>query len=445
MQQRISAPKATSLGLQHVLAMYAGAMLVPIIVGGAIGLTSTQLAYLISIDLMTCGIATLLQMWRNKFFGIGLPVVLGTSFVAVTPMIAIGNTYGITAIYGAIIATGLFIIICAKYFSTLLKLFPPVVTGTVVLLIGLSLIPTGVKNMAGGAGSENFGSAENLLLSFTTLTIILLVQYFGKGFVRSIAVLLGIIAGTVVYGIMNPIDFSTVMGASWFHLPTPFFFGVPTFEIVPILTMILVGIIVMIESTGAFLALGDITKRTLTPKDLERGYRAEGIAFVLGGLFNAFPYNTFAQNVGLVQMSGVKSRNVTIAAGCILVILGSVPKIAALATLIPTAVFGGATVVMFGMIVCSGIRMLSSVNFENQNNLIVIACSISLGLGAVVVPELFSSLPPTLKMLVGDGLITGSLVAIFLNLFFSIGNKETVTVTTSVELPSSSLASQGGN
>ena len=445
MQEHVSVPKAASLGLQHVLAMYAGAMLVPIIVGAAIGLTPTQLAYLISIDLATCGVATLLQMWKNKFFGIGLPVVLGTSFVAVTPMIAIGTNYGITAIYGAIIAAGLFIILCSKFFSSLLKLFPPVVTGTVVVLIGLALIPTGVKNMAGGASSPNFGSGENLFLSFITLAIILLIQCFAKGFLRSLAVLLGIIAGTVIYSIMNPINFETVLSASWFHLPTPFYFGVPTFELVPILTMMLVGIIVMIESTGAFLALGEITDRKLSPRDLERGYRAEGIAFVLGGLFNAFPYNTFAQNVGLVQMSGVKSRNVTVAAGIILVLLGLVPKIAALATLIPTAVLGGATVIMFGTIVSSGVRMLSKVDFADQNNVLVVACAVSLGLGAVVVPELFSSLPSGLKMLVGDGLITGSLIAIFLNLFLQLG-KKTETVTEKAKpVASTDLASQGGH
>lgn len=424
MKEKISLPRAASLGLQHVLAMYAGAMLVPIVVGGAIGLTSTQLAYLIAIDLATCGMATLLQMWKNKFFGIGLPVVLGTSFVAVTPMITIGTNYGITAIYGAVIASGIFIIICSKFFSLLLKLFPPVVTGTVVVLIGLALIPTGIKNMAGGSNSPDFGSGENLFLSLITLAIILLIQHFAKGFIRSIAVLLGIIIGTIISGILNPINFKSVLTASWFHLPTPFYFGIPSFEMIPILTMILVGIIVMIESTGVFLALGEITNRKLSPKDLERGYRAEGIAFVLGGIFNAFPYNTFAQNVGLVQMSGVKKRNVTVFAGIFLVLLGLIPKIAALATLIPTAVLGGATVVMFGTIVSSGIRMLSKVDFSEQSNVLVVACSISLGLGAVVVPELFSSLPAGLKILVGDGLITGSLTAIFLNLFLQLGKKK---------------------
>lgn len=423
MKEHVSVPKATSLGLQHVLAMYAGAMLVPILVGGAIGLSPEQLSYLIAIDLLTCGFATLLQMWTNKFFGIGLPVVLGSSFVAVTPMIAIGTQYGMTAIYGAIICTGLFIIIFARYFSAIIKLFPPVVTGTVVMIIGLALIPTGVKNMAGGASSEHFGSAQNLALSVGTLAVILIIQYFGKGFVKSLAVLIGIIVGTVAYGMMNPIDFTTVKQASWFHFPELFYFGAPTFHIVPIVTMIIVGIVIMIESTGAFLALSGMLKKPLSKEDFTRGYRAEGIAFILGGLFNAFPYNTFAQNVGLVQMSGVKSKNVTIAAGFILVALGLVPKIAAMATLIPTAVLGGATVVMFGMIVSSGIKMLAVVDFTNQNNLLVIACSVSLGLGATVVPELFSSLPASIKMLVGDGIITGSLAAIVLNVLL---NRKTV-------------------
>lgn len=428
----LSPGKTFSLGLQHVLAMYAGAMLVPIIVGGALGLTPTQLAYLISIDLVTCGIATLFQMWKNKYFGIGLPVVLGTSFVAVTPMIAIGNTYGITAIYGAIIVTGIVMFIGASFFSQLLRFFPPVVTGTVVLIIGLSLIPTGMKNMAGGANSESFGALENLLISITVLAIILFLNNFFTGFLRSVSVLAGIIIGTVLYAVfIKPISFATVSSASWFHMPAPFFFGTPTFEIVPILTMILVGIVVMIESTGAFLALGGITGRDLTKKELRNGYRAEGMAFVLGGLFNAFPYNTFAQNVGLVQMSGVKKLSVTVCAGGIMIVLGLVPKIAALATLIPTPVLGGATVVMFGMVVSSGIKMLIKVDFNDNRNLLIVACAVSLGLGATVVPELFAGLPSGIKTLVSDGIITGSLAAIFLNV--ALGGLKANKVTKEVK------------
>ncbi|PJN86604.1 nucleobase:cation symporter-2 family protein [Bacillus sp. mrc49] len=417
--------KTFSLGLQHVLAMYAGAILVPIIVGAALGLTSQQLAYLIAIDLLTCGIATLLQSWKNEFFGIGLPIVLGTSFVAVTPMISIGSHYGISAIYGAIIAAGLFIILFSNIFSKLLKLFPPVVTGTVVIIIGLSLVPTGIKNMAGGSANKDFGSAENLMLSFGVLAVILLINRFFTGFIRSISVLIGIITGTIASTAFSEMDFSTVAQASWFHIPAPFYFGSPTFEIAPILTMLLVGTVILIESTGAFLALGKITGRVLTERDIVKGYRAEGIAFTLGGIFNAFPYSTFAQNVGLVQLSGVKKRTITIVAGFILIGLGLTPKVAALATLIPTAVLGGATVIMFGMVISSGIKMLNDVDFSNNANLLVIACSVSLGLGATVVPELFSSFPEAIRIVVGDGIITGSLTAIILNLIFSPPRKET--------------------
>ncbi|MFJ8267307.1 nucleobase:cation symporter-2 family protein [Peribacillus asahii] len=437
MGDQIGKTKTLSLGLQHILAMYAGAVLVPLIVGGALGFNAQQLSYLIAIDLLTCGIATLLQTWKNKFFGIGLPVVLGTSFVAVTPMISVGVNYGITAIYGAIIAAGLFIILCSNILGKLIKLFPPVVTGTVVMIIGLSLIPTGIKNMAGGSNSPTFGSAENLILSLGVLTIILLINRFFTGFIRSISVLIGIIIGTIAYAFTGKVDLTPVREASWFHLPMPFYFGVPTFEVVPVLTMIIVGIVIIVESTGAFLALGKITGLELSEQDLVRGYRAEGLAFTLGGLFNAFPYSTFAQNVGLVQLSGIKTRNVTIAAGFLLIGLGLVPKIAALATIIPTPVLGGATVVMFGMVVSSGIRMLNNVDFSDNNNLLIIACSISLGLGATVVPELFSSLPEGLKIIVGDGIITGSLAAILINLLLSkTKTKQADPVSQQVELSS---------
>ncbi|MFF2499861.1 nucleobase:cation symporter-2 family protein [Peribacillus sp. NPDC058075] len=429
MNDRINKSKAFSLGLQHVLAMYAGAILVPIIVGGALGFNSQQLAYLIAIDLLTCGIATLLQSWKNKYFGIGLPIVLGTSFVAVTPMISIGSNYGISAIYGSIIAAGLFIIFFSNIFGKLLKLFPPVVTGTVVIIIGLSLVPTGIKNMAGGSGSKDFGSAENLMLSLGVLAVILLINRFFTGFIRSISVLIGIIAGTIASTFFGKMDFSTVAEASWFHIPAPLYFGTPSFEIAPILTMMLVGTVILVESTGAFLALGKITGRELSEKDIVRGYRAEGLAFTLGGIFNAFPYSTFAQNVGLVQLSGVKKRTITIVAGFILIGLGLVPKIAALATLIPTAVLGGATVVMFGMVVSSGIKMLNDVDFSDNANLLVIACSVSLGLGATVVPELFSSLPEAIRIVVGDGIITGSLTAIILNVILTPRRKKAADST----------------
>ncbi|MDQ0271018.1 nucleobase:cation symporter-2 family protein [Cytobacillus purgationiresistens] len=411
--------KLASLGIQHVLAMYAGAVIVPLIVGGALGLTAEQLTYLVSIDIMMCGIATLLQVWKNKFFGIGLPVVLGCTFTAVGPMISIGGNYGITSIYGAILVSGIFVMLVATFFGKLVRFFPPVVTGSVVTIIGLTLIPVAMNNMAGGQGSPDFGSIENVMLAFGTLLIILVLYKFSKGFMRAISILIGIAAGTVAAYLMGKVDFSAVGEASLFHMPQPFYFGMPTFDIIPILTMILVAMVSLVESTGVYFALGDITNKKIKDKDLASGYRAEGLAIFFGGIFNAFPYTTFSQNVGLIQLSGVKSKNVIYVAGTFLVILGLVPKIGALTTVIPASVLGGAMIAMFGMVIASGIKMLSKVDFNSQENLLIIACSIGLGVGVTVVPELFANLPENLRILTESGIVIGSLTAIILNIVFN--------------------------
>ncbi|MGA9227991.1 MAG: nucleobase:cation symporter-2 family protein [Mesobacillus sp.] len=412
--------KIASLGIQHVLAMYAGAVIVPLIVGGALGLTGEQLTYLVSIDIFMCGIATLLQVWRNKFFGIGLPVVLGCTFTAVGPMIAIGGQYGISAIYGSILVSGIFVVAISKFFGKLVRFFPPVVTGSVVTIIGITLIPVAMNNMAGGQGSPDFGSLSNIGLAFGTLLFIILLFRFFKGFIRAIAILLGLAAGTIVAYFMGKVNFAAVAEASWFHMPSPFYFGMPTFEVTAILTMILVAMVSLVESTGVYFALGDICEEKLEEKDLSNGYRAEGLAIILGAVFNAFPYTTYSQNVGLLQLSGVKTKNVIYTAGVFLVLLGLVPKIGALTTIIPTPVLGGAMVAMFGMVVAYGIKMLSKVEFASQENLLIIACSVGMGLGVTAVPELFDQMPSSIRILTDNGIVAGSLTAIALNLVFNV-------------------------
>ncbi|MGX1264269.1 xanthine permease [Rossellomorea marisflavi] len=419
-----SSLKTASLGIQHVLAMYAGAVIVPLIVGGALGLTGEQLTYLVSIDIFMCGIATLLQVWKNKFFGIGLPVVLGCTFTAVGPMISIGAKYGITSIYGSILASGLFVIIISTFFGKLVRFFPPVVTGSVVTIIGITLIPVAMNNMAGGEGSADYGSMDNLLLAFGTLIFILVLYKMFTGFIRSVSILLGLMAGTIAAMFMGKVNFSEVGEASWFHMAQPFYFGMPTFDIAAILTMILVAMVSLVESTGVYFALGDITDRKLSEEDLSKGYRAEGIAIFLGGIFNVFPYTAYSQNVGLIQLSGVKKSNVIYAAATFLIILGLVPKIGALTTVIPSAVLGGAMVAMFGMVVAYGIKMLSRVDFSSQENLLIIACSVGMGLGVTAVPELFSKMPEAVRILTDNGIVAGSLMAIFLNLFFNVFSRQ---------------------
>lgn len=413
--------KTASLGLQHVLAMYAGAVIVPLIVAGQLGMDQQQLTYLIGIDLLMCGIATLLQLWNNRLFGIGLPVVLGCAFQAVAPMIAIGGKYGISAIYGAIIASGLFVVVFSGLFGRLIRFFPPVVTGSVVTTIGVTLIPVALTDLGGGAGADDFGSPENLMLGFGVLMVIILLNRFTQGFMRAISILLGLVIGTIAAGFMGKVSLQPVVDASWIHPIKPFYFGTPTFEPSAILTMIIVAIVSVAESTGVFMALGKILDKDITSKDLAKGYRAEGLAIMLGGVFNAFPYTTYSQNVGLVQMSRVKTKDVIFTAGIILVLLGFVPKIAALTTIVPTSVLGGAMIAMFGMVVSSGIRMLgSSVDLNNHENLLIIACSVGMGLGVTVVPNLFHALPPQLRILTENGIVAGTFTAMVLNILFNV-------------------------
>ena len=412
--------KIMSLGIQHVLAMYAGAVIVPLIVGGSLGLSAEQLTYLVSIDILMCGIATLLQLYRNKFMGIGLPVMLGCTLTAVAPMISIGNQYGIDSIFGSIIVSGLIVVVISKFFGKLVKFFPPVVTGSVVTIIGITLIPVAVNNLAGGEGSADFGSLSNLALGFGTLLSIIVLYKFSTGFMRSISVLIGLIVGTVAAFFMGKVDMTSVMEASWFHMPTPFYFGLPEFHVVPIVTMTLVAIVSLVESTGTYFALGDICDKEIKSEDLEKGYRAEGLASIVGGLFNAFPYTTFSQNVGLIQISGVKTKNVIYSAAGFLVLFGLMPKMGALTTVVPSSVLGGAMIAMFGMVIAAGIKMLSKVDFISQENLLIIACSVGVGLGVTVVQDLFSQRPKGLTLLTNNGIVAGSLTAIALNIVFNI-------------------------
>ena len=414
--------KNTTLGLQHVLAMYAGAVIVPLIVGKTLGLSSEELTYLVAIDILMSGVATILQVMSNRFFGIGLPVVLGCTFTAVGPMISIGDGYGISSIYGAIIVSGIFVILISGFFGKLVKFFPPVVTGSVVTIIGITLIPVAINNMAGGQGAEDFGSTQNVLLSFGTLIFIVLLYRFSTGFIKAISILIGILVGTIAAYFMGILDFSAVKEADLFHMIQPFYFGTPTFDWSPILTMTLVAIVSLVESTGVYFALGDMLGKKLQKEDLSKGYRAEGIAVLLGGIFNSFPYTTFSQNVGLMQMSGVKTRKVIYIAGGMLILLGFIPKISSLTTIIPEAVLGGAMIAMFGMIISQGIKMLSTIisDSKSPDNAMIIACSVGIGLGVTVVPDIFQSLPESLQILTSNGIVAGSFTAIVLNILFNM-------------------------
>ncbi|GEK32928.1 nucleobase:cation symporter-2 family protein [Kurthia sibirica] len=413
--------KLTTLGLQHLLAMYAGAILVPMIIGNALGFNAKQLTYLVSIDIMMCGVATLLQVMRGKAFGIGLPLVLGCTFTAVMPIISIGTDYGLGSIYGAIIASGVIVVLIGGVFGLLVKLFPPIVTGSVVTIIGITLIPVAFNNAAGGnADAADYGSAENVLLALGTLLLIVLFYRFTKGFFRSIAILVGLIVGTFVASMLGKVSFQNVADADWLHMVQPFYFGTPEFHAVPIITMTIVAIVSLVESTGSYFALSEMTKTPINKKSLARGYRSEGLASIIGGIFNAFPYTAFSQNVGLMQLTGVKNRSVIVIMSIMLIILGFLPKVAALVTIIPTPVLGGAMIAMFGMVISQGVKMLGRAVSESEGNTMVIACSLAMGLGITVQPTIFNFLPEKVSILTSNGIVAGSLTAIIMNIIFNM-------------------------
>lgn len=394
-KQEHSHSQSAVLGLQHVLSMYAGSILVPIMIAGALGYSARELTYLISTDIFMCGVATFLQLKLTKHTGVGLPVVLGCAFQSVAPLSIIGAQQGSGAMFGALIASGIYVILVAGIFSKIARFFPPIVTGSVITVIGLSLVGVAMGNMGDNVKEP---TAQSMMLSLLTIVIILLVQKFTKGFVKSISILIGLVAGTLVSAMMGLVDTTPVVEASWIHVPTPFYFGMPTFEITSIVMMCIIATVSMVESTGVYLALSDLTNDQLDEKRLRNGYRSEGIAVFLGGLFNTFPYTGFSQNVGLVQISGIKTRRPIYYAAGILVVIGLLPKFGAMAQMIPSPVLGGAMLVLFGMVALQGMQMLNRVDFQkNEYNFIIAAVSISAGLGFNGT-NLFASLPETAQM-----------------------------------------------
>ncbi|HGN3649085.1 nucleobase:cation symporter-2 family protein [Streptococcus pyogenes] len=412
-KQEHSHSQSAVLGLQHVLSMYAGSILVPIMIAGALGYSARELTYLISTDIFMCGVATFLQLKLTKHTGVGLPVVLGCAFQSVAPLSIIGAQQGSGAMFGALIASGIYVILVAGIFSKIARFFPPIVTGSVITVIGLSLVGVAMGNMGDNVKEP---TAQSMMLSLLTIVIILLVQKFTKGFVKSISILIGLVAGTLVSAMMGLVDTTPVVEASWIHVPTPFYFGMPTFEITSIVMMCIIATVSMVESTGVYLALSDLTNDQLDEKRLRNGYRSEGIAVFLGGLFNTFPYTGFSQNVGLVQISGIKTRRPIYYAAGILVVIGLLPKFGAMAQMIPSPVLGGAMLVLFGMVALQGMQMLNRVDFQkNEYNFIIAAVSISAGLGFNGT-NLFASLPETAQMFLTNGIVIATLTSVVLNL-----------------------------
>ena len=434
--ENLSLPKLFTLGIQHVLVMYAGAVAVPLIIGRALKLQPEEVAFLISADLFACGLATLVQSIGFPGVGIRLPVMMGVTFASVGPMLSMAASpdVGLLGIYGSVISAGAFALLVAPFMSRLLPLFPPVVTGTIILVIGISLMRVGI-NWAGGGlptltrvvdgvpgafPNPGYGQLQGLAIALFVLIAILALIRWGSGFVANVAVLLGIVAGAILATLLGVMHFEKVVSAPWIDVVAPLHFGMPKFAIVPIVTMCIVMIVVMIESLGMFLALGEMTGTKIDEEALTRGLRADGVGTMLGGFFNTFPYTSFSQNVGLVGVTGVRSRSVTAAGGVILLGLGLLPKIAALVEAVPQVVLGGAGLVMFGMVAATGARILTNVDFRtNRFNLFVVAISVGFGMIPLMAPNFFKNLPDELHPLLESGILLCAIVSVVLNQFFN--------------------------
>lgn len=420
----LPAGKLAIYGFQHVLAFYAGAVIVPILLANAIGLSGPELVHLINADLFTCGIASIIQSVGFWKVGVRLPLLQGVTFTAVSPMIAIGmaaggGTDGLLVIYGSVIVAGLVTFLIAPYFSKLIRFFPPVVTGSVITIIGIALLPVAAGDAVGGAGpTADPSSGKNLAYAMGTLLLIVLIQRVFKGFMATIAVLVGLITGTLVAWALGDAHFDQVGGSDWVGVTTPFHFGWPQFSFAAIVSMIVVMLITAVETTGDVFATGEIVEKRITRDDVARALRADGLATTLGGVFNSFPYTCFAENVGLVRLTRIKSRWVVAAAGAFMIVIGLIPKAGAVVAGIPHPVLGGAGLAMFATVAVVGFQTLTKVDFHDHRNVVIVATSIGLAMYVTAQPGVSQAVPDWAEIIFGSGITLGSLTAIVLNAVF---------------------------
>jgi xanthine permease len=436
------------LGLQHLFIMYAGAVAVPLIVGPAVGLNQSDIGILVSCDLLISGIASVIQsVGIGKIMGVRLPVVAGATFTVLNPMIIIATQYGggangMRVVYGAILCSGVFGLLIAKPFSMILRFFPPLVTGTVISVIGLSLIGADISLIAGQQYStdfktgaltplSSFGTPSHIALAGLVILLIVLVTRFTTGFVSQIAVLIAIVVGTIVAWPMGGMIHwgSAVSNAKWFGIAEPFHFGGPKFQAAAIVSMCIVMLVTYTESTADMLAVAEMVDKDLTPNDLARGLATDGLSGLLAGFMNSFPDTAYAENVGLIGMTKVKSRWVVTVCGALLIVLGIIPKVGQLVAGLPEPVIGGAATVMFAMVTSIGIRTLHKVEFEDNHNLLIVATALAVGLLPAFNSSLYEQFPDWFQTIFGSAITSTVIVVFVLNLLFNHWNAPPVAGT----------------
>ncbi|AKK24847.1 nucleobase:cation symporter-2 family protein [Pandoraea oxalativorans] len=415
----LSSPgKMVLLGLQHVLVMSASAVAFPRLIGEALRLPADQIAGMISAALLVGGLITLVQSLGVGRFGIRLPVMMGVSFAGSGAMLAIGSdpNLGLAGVFGAMLVSGLLCIVLAPLLGRLRYLFPPVVIGSILLTIGMSLLDISAHWMAGGAGVTDFGSPTYLCVAFGVLLVVMALLKFGRGFVRNVAILIGLAAGMIVCVARGLATLDGVAQAPWLEIVRPFHLAGLKFEPWSIVAMCVVMLVNTVETAGVFMALGELTGVEVRRRDIVRGFRADGLGTALAAVFNVFPYTTYAENVGLLVATGVRSRFVTATAAGILVVLALFPKLAAVIAAVPVYVLGSVSMITFGMICVAAIRVLAKVDYErNTANAWIVAVSVGIGMTPAFAPKFFQFFPPSLAPLLHSGVVLAALVAVSLN------------------------------
>ncbi|MGW6740152.1 nucleobase:cation symporter-2 family protein [Streptomyces sp. NPDC055025] len=409
------------LGLQHVLVMYTGCVTVPLVFGSAAELDTSTIGLLVNADLLVAGLVTLLQaLGIGRLLGVRLPVVAGATFTAVTPMILIAGEYGMQAVYGSMLAAGVFGLLVAVPFARAVRFFPPLVSGTVITVIGLSLIGVAAGLIVGlDPTAKDYATPSHLALAGGIVLLIVLVTRFTSGFLSQLGVLLGLVGGTLVAVPMGLTDFSSVGHTDWLGVAPPFHFGAPQFPVAAVISMCVVMLVTFTESTADMLAVGEMTGRPLSRRDLARGLAADGVSGIFGGIMNGFLDTVFAQNVGLVGMTKVRSRYVAAVAGGFLVLLGLVPKLGEIVASLPGPVIGAAGLVMFATVTAVGINTLRKVEFEGTGNLLIVAVSIGVGMLPVVAPTIYHAFPAWVQIIGGSAITSATVAAFLLNLLFN--------------------------
>lgn len=417
--ERLPLPSLVLYGAQHILTMYGGVIAPPLILGGAAGLSPTDMGLLVTAGIFVSGLATLLQTLGVGPFGARLPIVQGISFASVSTMVAIAEDGDLRPVFGAVMVAGLVGLVVSTFFAHLVRFFPPVVTGSIITVIGLSLLPVAFTWAMGGAGSSDLGSVSNIGLAGLTLAVILVVSRVSTGMVGRLAVLVGIVVGTGVAAALGQADFSAVADGSYVALPPVLHFGSPTFQVGAIVSMTIVMLVIMTETTADILAVGEIVETPVDRRRVADGLRADMLSTTVAPLLGSFPCSAFAQNVGLVALTRVRSRYAVAVGGVLLALLGLIPVVGRVVAAIPYPVLGGAGIVLFGSVAASGVKTLSQVSFDDNLNLLIVATALGAGMVPVAAPEFWAEFPADLRVVLGSGISAAAVTAVGLNLLFN--------------------------